>query len=824
MPHPHPVPAVRRHALRLAGAAASALLLALYAQGGAATWLGGVMLLPWLLALDRERGIGGVLLTALLFGAGVVAGSFAWFAVALDAYLGIGAPLALALLAIAAPLLQPQLLLFALVRHLAGRRHGALRRGLAGAAAWVGAEWALPKLLGDTLGHGLVDATMLRQAADLAGAGGLTVMLLLVNEALAVAIQRRRGGWRALLPPLLCALVLPGLVAGYGRWRLADLHAHLAAPAPSLRIGLVQSAIIDYEALRAEHGAYAVIRHVLDTHYAMSAHAVREQGAEALLWSETVYPTTFGQPKSADGAALDAELQQFVADLGVPLLFGTYERDARGEYNAAALLDPAKGLLGRYRKTHPFPLTEHVPGWLDGAWLRRALPWAGSWLPGDGVRVLPLRSRDGRELNITPLICLDAVRPGLAIDGARLGAQALLGLSNDSWFSAAPQGARLHLAVARFRSIETRLPQLRVTPNGHSAIIDETGALVAQTAMGQQAVLVGELPLRDPAPSLLVRWGDWLGPSALGGLALLALAALWRRWARRPVPAAPGGPRPVVLLTPARRLAAGALRGLAALGLGVLALRMLLVDGLQVNSLLPLQLFAAGVLLPLLLAALLLRLGRARLALEPGLLVLEQARQRIEIPLAQLAALEAWRLPLPASGLDLRFASGRRFGHGLMVADPAALQRALAAAGANATWSSPGAARAADWAALRAVSRHRLLDHAGLKFLVFPLLAALPAFRLHQVIAYGGPFGEWLTYGPAAWFSGLAIWWGAWALGLMLLAALLRLGIESASLLALALRRDAAALAPWRRGAEAAGRALYFLGPPLWLLLRTQAG
>jgi len=37
-----------------------------------------------------------------------------------------------------------------------------------------------------------------------------------------------------------------------------------------------------------------------------------------------------------------------------------------------------------------------------------------------------------------------------------------------------PQGAALHQAVAAFRSIETGLPQFRVTTNGLSAVIEGT--------------------------------------------------------------------------------------------------------------------------------------------------------------------------------------------------------------------------------------------------------------------------------------------------------------------------------------------------------------
>ena len=105
-------------------------------------------------------------------------------------------------------------------------------------------------------------------------------------------------------------------------------------------------------------------------------------------------------------------------------------------YNSAAVVAPRRGLLGHYRKTRPFPLTEAVPAWLDGPWLRRALPWTGHWRAGDGARVFPLLLADGREVPVQPLICLDALDTRLSLEAVRQGAQALLTLSNDSWFDA----------------------------------------------------------------------------------------------------------------------------------------------------------------------------------------------------------------------------------------------------------------------------------------------------------------------------------------------------------------------------------------------------
>ena len=809
-----------------AGVLVSAALCGVYAYGGYAWILGFVALVPWLLVLDTVRTARGALLAGALMSVAFAAAVFGWFGAAVGAYTGVGAVAGVLALLILAPLMQPQLIAFALVRHLVGRRHGALLRALAGAAAWVACEWLWPKLLGDTLGHGVFPSATLRQVADLGGAAGITVALLLVNEAIAAAVMRRRGGLRGWLRPLAPAALLLLAMVAYGTTRLSTLQVPPDQDAPAIRVAMVQASITDYEGLRREIGAYGVVRQVLDTHYALSWSAIRDHGADVLLWTETVYPTPFGHPRSEDGAALDREIQGFVDAAGVPLVFGTYDIDEAGEYNAAAFLEPGAGVLGTYRKTHPFPLTEHVPDWLDGPLLRRLLPWAGTWRAGTGARVMPLRTADGREVNVLPLICLDDVHSALAIDGARLGAQAIVGMSNDSWFTDYPVGARLHLAVAAFRSIETRLPQVRVTTNGLSAIIDDTGEVLARTEIGTQSVLTAYLSAQDPRPTLMVRWGDWVGKLGLAFVlvlaALAALAALRAAQARHASDEAPAFAGDVSVLAPQWRIAAGLLRTLAAAGLLWLALDMLLRTGLQVQSLDQLRVFAFVVLLPLLAAWAMGRTFSAKAGVADGLLVLDQRHRRIEIPVASIAALQPWTIPLPQGGVHLQLASGQRWPHGVSLADPLALQRALAAAGSPARIEAGVPTRLAGWAHARAATIHRWLDHGVVKFVLFPMLPAAVAFRLHQMIAYGGPFGEYYTYGLKAWLTGALIWWASWALGLMLFAAAMRLVIEIVTALALPLSTARATDA--RDAVSWLARVVYYLGVPAWLAFRLLSG
>lgn len=789
---------------------ASSVMAALYAHG--AWLLGFVFLAPWLRTLDASPTVQAVLLRAYLMALAYTAAAFAWFGIAFGTYVEIGPAMGVALLLLGAPLFQPQFFVFALVRHVTRRRHGALIGALAGAAAWVAAEWLLPRLLGDTLGYGLYPSRLLRQGAAVGGAAGLTLLLILSNEALAALLARRAGGLRAMATPAGLAALAPLLLAGYG---YAVLSTAPGTGAP-LRVALIQSNIVNYERARQEKGAHAVVREVLDTHFAMSYDAVVRQRADAVLWPETAYPTTFGRPKSEAGAEFDREIAGIVNAAGVPFIFGTYDSDSAGEYNAAAFVQPGAGLLGFYRKTRLFPFTEYVPAWLDSPALRRALPWTGNWQAGNGARVFPLRLRGGREIAVLPLICLDDTDPALAIAGARLGAQAILTMSNDSWFSAAPLGAELHQAAAAFRSIETGLPQFRVTTNGYSAVIDAGGSVLAGAPMGQRTLVVADVAVRSGAPTLMVRWGDWVGRTATAALLLLAAcsALRWRRRDSAALAAPIVWPLHVALLPPAVRVTAGALHIIARCGLLWMCVLLLQNDALRTNTLGQIRLFAGLFVAPEAAAWGLMLLFSAKATLEHGALVLRRGADRLALPLAQIAATQYWSLPMPGPGLSCVLADGSR--HDLALANPALLAAAMVQAGA-----APAPQPRQAYAQAVLAMRPSRLDHPVAKYLLLSLALAIPAFHLQQQIAYGGAFGEYYSFGLKAYLTAFALWWAAWTIGVALSEALLRAAIETGTLLA-AWLRPARTIAV-RHALERTGHAALFLGLPAWLFLTVYA-
>lgn len=272
----------------------------------------------------------------------------------------------------------------------------------------------------------------------------------------------------------------------------------------------------------------------------------------------------------------------------------------------------------------------------------------------------------------------------------------------------------------------------------------------------------------------------------------------------------------VAVLPPVARIVAGSLRIAARLGLFGIGVALLLDESLRLNTLAQIRLFGVAVLLPEAAAWCLLQAYTAQASIANGRLVLARGTLRTELALGEIVAVEPWRWPFPSAGAALRLAPGRLWGYGLAMDYPAALAEAIAAAG-----GPPVAQRRGKVMDVYAQARSALLrwrwDHPLVKFALLPLVLAIPAFHLHQHIAFGSALGEYYTYGLKAYLSAFALWWAAWAIGVVLCAALLRAGIEGATLLA-ALLRPGQAIGI-RSGLERAGHAVLYVGMPAWLLL-----
>ncbi|MBS1961429.1 MAG: apolipoprotein N-acyltransferase [Bdellovibrionales bacterium] len=462
--------------------------------------------------------------------------TFAWVAYVIHTFGAIPWPLAAFLLLLFAAIGQPQFYFAAIpLRYALGRLRTdprplvVLGFGFLVALFYAGLDWTLPKMFVDTLGHSLIYARTLRQAADIGGPAFLTFLLLLANVAIYVAIDRfRNRGEPAIWPAvklavpsvLLAVFVLVG-ADRYGRYRLAQVAESVAHPKRTLQAAAIQANIGDIEKLASEHGYREAAERVLRAYYDLSDEALKlEPKPDVLLWPETAYPSTFRSPETSDDFARDKEVESFVASRKVPLAFGGYDRDMRGRsYNAVFYLNP-DGTDSRYAKTILIPFGEYIPGAELFPFIKRLFPMVGFFGSGPGSVI---RTVDG--VKTQPVICYEVLFPTFIRDAVKQGAEVIFNFTNDSWFG--PIGAPYyHLNLAAFRSIETRVPQLRSTNTGFSVLVEPDGEIVRRTKLFEPEIMNVTIPIIEPIPTLMVKWGDWFGRTALlvAGLILLVLS------------------------------------------------------------------------------------------------------------------------------------------------------------------------------------------------------------------------------------------------------------------------------------------------------------
>ena len=150
-------------------------------------------------------------------------------------------------------------------------------------------------------------------------------------------------------------------------------------------------------------------------------------------------------------------------------------------FNAVALYahdgEAGAGPLDVYHKQHLVPFGEYIPfdKWITP--LQKLSPVGVSLHPGEpGIFKLRAGGGDGQiSVNVAPLICYEDTDPRLAARAKRMGADLIVLVTNDSWFSNSAE-AEAHASQAVLRAIETGLPIVRVGNSGVTGVIRPDGS------------------------------------------------------------------------------------------------------------------------------------------------------------------------------------------------------------------------------------------------------------------------------------------------------------------------------------------------------------
>jgi len=396
-----------------------------------------------------------------------------------------------------------------------------ISRIVAAPLLWVSFEWlrtffpaAFPWAF---LGYSQYAVLAVVQIADITAIYGVSALLVFVNAALAEMVLdgvRRHAG----LALAVAACVL--LDVGYGVLRISQVD-HWPVRG-HLEVGIAQGNIPQDEKWDPANQDATLSRYLDLSHRAV------DKGARVVVWPEAAVPFFLSHDPRR------VRLQHFTDQTGAWLLIGApgYERRGDGmprQYNQAWMVEPQKGLDGPYNKIMLVPFGEYVPfGGLFG-WVQKAVDAVGDFGRGQAPVVFkgPVVSGPGGPHNVelAPLICYEGIFPDLVRRFVRRGADVLVNISNDAWYgrTSAPYQ---HLAMSAMRAVENRVPLVRSTNTGISAVVDPVGRIRSRTPLFEETFFVDSVALVHGG-SVYTRIGDLFVYACVAGS--LALAYLRRR-------------------------------------------------------------------------------------------------------------------------------------------------------------------------------------------------------------------------------------------------------------------------------------------------------
>ncbi len=351
--------------------------------------------------------------------------------------------------------------------------------------------------------------------------------------------------------------VVLGAAAAYGWWQL---HHEPFEPGP--RVAALQGVIPQFQ--KNERGESLIRAYI-----ALHREAVPQQ-PDLIVWPETCFPVDYCEVRTtedvreefAEYARRSRELLQRF-DPRVPTLLGlnalVWQDGREHKYNSALLVLPGPQRFGgRYDKMHLVPFGEYVPLGDVVPFLHRLTPYEREYAcqPGEDWTRFRFRAADGRKWSFACLICYEDTDPYLArqyVAGPATAAAAaaahaaegsvdfFVNISNDGWFDGTEEHEQ-HLAICRFRAVETRRSFVRAVNMGISGVIDPDGRVIALPEPADsprdwvkskkvEAIVTAVVPI-DRRRSIYAELGDWV-PATCFSL-WLGLILFIRPWPSRP--------------------------------------------------------------------------------------------------------------------------------------------------------------------------------------------------------------------------------------------------------------------------------------------------
>jgi apolipoprotein N-acyltransferase len=403
-------------------------------------------------------------------------------------------------------------LLVAMVR----QSTGSTKLALASAPIfWAALELAAARITSvpwDQLGYSQVDNALVNQLAPWTGVYGISFVLVAVNALIAggLLIDRcpQRPFWQSRRP---------WGIAGVALMLIGTLGIYIAPPrpAPTATAVLIQPNL-DVSADNDWRASGEWDRHIAEftrlageqckTYIAGTPQTGAPNG-EIVCPPYPTHPDLVVWPESpAPFEETDLKFQKALAAIAhtvqAPLVVGNigWDFDAPTQqwnyFNSALIVGADGNKVGRYDKVHLVPFGEYIPFQNLLTFAHKLTGRVSKFTRGSGPKVFRLPTSNGEAHRYGVFICYESVFADEVRGFARLGAEALVNISDDGWYgdTSAPWQ---HFNMVRMRAIENRRWILRDTNNGVTAVIDPYGRVRQSIPRHQVDALPAQFAFRD---------------------------------------------------------------------------------------------------------------------------------------------------------------------------------------------------------------------------------------------------------------------------------------------------------------------------------------
>jgi apolipoprotein N-acyltransferase len=338
------------------------------------------------------------------------------------------------------------------------------------------------------------------QLAEIVGFSGLSAITLAFNLPIYLAWKyRTEQKGKIIFGSVLGVFALLNLSG-------VALEARLPKPDAEFNVLMVQGNVGSMEKMAAEsgdgYGQVILNRYLSLTHEALEAH--KNEKIDFVFWAESAFPTFLGE-NLVDQNDYPRQLREFLKQHNVPLVTGAYsvKFPDRLLTNSLFLLDEQGEIIPpHYSKTILLAFGEYIPFEEFFPQIRNFLPPIGHFARGDGATTL----FNLRGLKMAPQICYEGLFAYFSRDLANLGADAIVNVTNDSWYGTWQQPYQ-HFYMTLARGVEFRRPVLRVTNTGISSVGLASGEILQRSPIHEMWADVYRVPyLKNPPATFYQQW------------------------------------------------------------------------------------------------------------------------------------------------------------------------------------------------------------------------------------------------------------------------------------------------------------------------------